>query len=229
MWKVRANINLNLGDCMKAMKTMDDNQYDLAIVDVPYGIKTARKNNQSRGKARGGLNNSAMAYSKDYGISAWDDNVPSEEYFIQLSRVSKNQIIWGANHLGNMRKSSCWIVWDKDNGKNDFADCELAWTSFKTAVRKFLFRWHGLLQENMKNKEIRIHSCQKPVALYKWLLKNYAKPGDKILDTHAGSFSIGIACWDMKFDLEAFELDSEYYDKALERFDNHCKQQLLNI
>ena len=131
-------------DCMEAMKDMKDNQFDLAIVDPPYGIRQDghRENNRSK-----------LARSKNYHKALWDQDPPDDDYFMQLSRISKNQIIWGANHLGNMRKSSCWIVWDKQNGKNHFADCELAWTSFESAVRQFTYRWNGMLQENMKNKE----------------------------------------------------------------------------
>ena len=123
--------------------------------------------------------------------------------------------------------SSCWIVWNKITGNSDFADCELAWTSFKTAVRMFTFQWAGMLQGDMKNKEQRIHPTQKPVSLYKWLLKNYAKEGDKILDTHGGSMSSAIACHDMKFDLDIIELDIDYYNAGKKRFENHIKQLTL--
>ena len=146
-----------------------------------------------------------------------------------MIRVSKNQVIWGANHFISKIPfdSSCWIVWDKDNGKTDFADCELAYTSFKTAVRKFKYKWQGMLQENMKNKEVRIHPTQKPVALYKWLLRNYAKKGDKILDSHMGSGSIAIACHYMGFNLTACELDPDYYKAACERIDRETAQKSL--
>lgn len=143
-------------------------------------------------------------------------------------RVSKNQIIWGANHFINkiLINSSCWIVWDKNNS-GDFADCELAWTSFKTAIRKFKYTWNGMLQENMKNKEYRIHPTQKPIDLYKWLLKNYAKKGDKILDTHVGSASSLIACYEMQLDYMGFELDKEYFDKATKRLEEVKAQTTL--
>jgi site-specific DNA-methyltransferase (adenine-specific) len=133
--------------------------------------------------------------------------------------VSKNQIIFGANHFISKIPfdSSCWIVWDKDNGATDFADCELAWTSFKTAVRMYSFKWNGMLQEDMKNKEIRNHPTQKPVKLYEWLLMKYAKQGDKILNTHLGSGSIAIACHEEKFDLVACEKDTKYYNEAIQR------------
>src|SRR5699024_314418 len=141
-------------------------------------------------------------------------------------RVSKNQIIWGANHYISKMPydSSCWIVWDKQNGESDFADCELAWTSFKTAVRKFDFRWAGMLQGNMKAKEIRIHPTQKPVALYTWLLNNYADKGDKILDTHVGSASSLIACHRAGFEFIGFELDEHYFEKASERLEAERNQ-----
>lgn len=151
----------------------------------------------------------------------------SKKFFAELKRVSVNQIIWGANHfIENIpdANSSCWVVWDKKNGDNDFADCELAYCSFKTAVRKFSFKWNGLLQEDMKNKEHRIHPTQKPVALYKWLLTKYANQGDKILDTHLGSGSIAIACHDLGFELTGCELDTDYFNAAVKRINNHTAQ-----
>jgi len=204
---------------MELMSRYEDNYFDLAIVDPPYGIGESSNNNKSRSK---------LGKSKDYGNKKWDDNAPNKEYFTELKRISKNVIIWGANHfIENIpnANSSCWIVWNKENGKNDFADCELAYCSFKSAVRKIDLRWHGMLQHDMKNKEIRIHPTQKPVKLYEWLLMNYAKEGDKILDTHLGSGSIAIACHNLKYDLTACELDKEYYEAAMKRITKH-KQQL---
>jgi site-specific DNA-methyltransferase (adenine-specific) len=192
----------------------------LSIVDPPYGIGEDGAKNHSRGKA---------TRPTMYTAKEWDNSAPPKEYFIELQRVCKNVIIWGANHfIENISNanSSCWIVWDKQN-TGSFADCELAWTSLSSAVRKFQFRWNGMLQGDMKNKEIRIHPTQKPVALYKWLLDKYAKEGDKILDTHLGSGSIAIACHDYGFELTACELDKEYYDKAIERIKNHVSQQKL--
>lgn len=206
-------------DCMDAMAAMRDKQYDLAIVDPPYGIGEDGASNHSRGK---------MAVANIYTPKNWDKETPSQDYFEQLARVSENRIIWGGNHMGNMPPSSCWIVWDKRNGATDFADCELAYTSFKTAVRKFEWRWQGFLQQHRGRRyEHRIHPTQKPVALYKWILTNYAKPGQTILDTHGGSGSICIACYDLGFDLDWYELDREYYDKACERFERHKQQQRL--
>jgi len=209
-------------DCMDLLKRTPDKYYELSIVDVPYGIGESSNNNKGRSK---------LAKSKDYGKKDWDNFAPNKEYFDELLRVSKNIIIWGANHfIENIPKanSSCWIVWDKDNGYNDFADCELAWTSFDTAVRKFKYKWHGMLQQKMgADKENRIHPTQKPVDLYKWLLDKYAKPNDKILDTHLGSGSIAIAAHDYGFNLTACELDPEYYNTAIKRITNHIGQQKL--
>jgi len=207
-----------LEDCMTGMKRYPDKHFDLAIVDVPYGIGEDGLKNHSRSK---------QAKSKEYTPKNWDKEPPKKEYFDELIRVSKHQIVWGANHFISRLPydSSCWIVWDKLNGENDFADCELAWTSFKGAARIFKWRWQGMLQGDMKNKEHRIHPTQKPVALYDWLLHNYAKPNDKILDTHVGSGSSRIAAYKFDFDFTGFEIDKEYYDKQEKRF-NDFKAQL---
>lgn len=207
-------------DCMEAMKQMPDKAFDLAIVDPPYG-DTLVQGGYCAGKGGG------VAKIRQYNNALWDQKAPNEDYFKQLKRVSTNLIIWGANHFGYMPPSSCWIVWDKMNGESHFADCELAWGSFKTAVRKFEYRWAGMLQEKMKHKEFRIHPTQKPVDLYAWLLRNYATPKAKILDTHLGSGSIAIACYDMGFDLTGYEIDKDYYDAAVKRLENHKKQQTL--
>ena len=211
-------MNITNEDNMQLMARYQDNHFDLAIVDPPYGIGESSNDNKSRSK---------LGKSKDYGNKKWDDNAPNKKYFTELQRVSKNQIIFGANHfIENIPKanSSCWVVWDKMNGENDFADCELAWCSLKTAVRKISLRWHGMLQHDMKNKEIRIHPTQKPVKLYEWLLMNYAKEENKILDTHLGSGSIAIACHNLGYELTACELDKEYYESAMKRIEQHKQQ-----
>ena len=220
--KITDKIEITNEDNMELMSRYPDKYFDLAIVDPPYGIGENGDKNHSRSK---------IAKSKDYKpFSGLDISAPDLEYFKELFRVSKNQIIWGANHfIENIpnANSSSWIVWDKQNGENVFADCELAWTNHKTAVRKFEFRWAGMLQGDMKNKEERIHPTQKPVALYKWLLDKYAKQGDKILDTHLGSMSIAIACHDYGFELTGCELDKEYFDKGVQRVKNHVSQLKL--
>ena len=210
-------------DCMEYMKTLPDKAFQLAICDPPYGIGESGEKNRSRGNC---------AISKDYKpFFGQDKEPPPAEYFNELFRVSQNQIIFGANHFISRMPldSHCWIVWDKQNGESDFADCELAWTSFPSAVRKFEFRWQGMLQGNMANKEIRIHPTQKPVALYEFLLTHYAKPGDKILDTHLGSGSSRIAAYNLGFDFVGCEIDEDYFKAQEERFKAHTAQQSLFI
>lgn len=206
-------IDLKNMDCLEAMKQMDDNQFDLAIVDPPYGIG-ANKMTLGNGKRK--------VYR---GQHDWDAKPPSKEYFNELFRVSKNQIIWGANHFIEQfsKNSSCWLFWDKGTGANDFADGELAWTSFNGAMRKIFISWVGANAKE-KNELDRIHPTQKPVKLYEWILDKYAKEGDKILDTHLGSGSIAIACHNRGFDLTGFEIDKEYFDNACERLRVHQSQ-----
>ena len=206
---------------MQGMKEFPDKYFDLAIVDPPYGIGENGDKNHTRSK---------LAKAKNYkAFSGNDIEPPDKEYFDELFRVSKNQIIWGANHFIHLISydSSCWIVWDKDN-TGDFADCELAWTSFNTAVRKFKYRWNGMLQENMKNKETRIHPTQKPIALYEWLLSRYAKDGDIILDTHVGSASSLIACYNTNHKFVGFELDKYYYNLSKKRLDTEMAQMRIS-
>lgn len=217
--EIIGDATLICGCCELAMEAMTADQFELAIVDVPYGI----------GESGGNESRNRVA-SKGYKKKEWDKTPPSDLYFDLLNRKSKNQIIWGANHFIQSipwANSSCWIVWDKDNGGCDFADSELAWTSFNSAVRNFRYRWAGMLQGNMKNKEIRIHPTQKPVNLYKWILKNYAKEGDHILDTHGGSMSSVIACLDMGFKITCYEIDEDYFDDGVRRIEEHVKQLRL--
>ena len=203
---------------MNILPDYADDYFDLAIVDPPYGIKEDGKSNHSR---------SILAETTKFTPKDWDKNSPDKSYFDELLRVSKNQIIFGANHFISKipYDSSCWVVWDKENGASDFADCELAWTSFKTAVRKYKFMWAGMLQGNMKEKQVRIHPTQKPKQLYSWLLETYAKPTDKVLDTHLGSGSSAIACH--YFGTQVFvgiEIDKEYFDMASERIEKQTMQ-----
>jgi site-specific DNA-methyltransferase (adenine-specific) len=210
-------------DCVQGLKRFADNYFDLAIVDPPYGINVAKT-----GKVGG--NNAGKA--KDYGAKEWDKQPPDDEYFRQLFRVSKNQIIWGANHFISKMPfdSSCWLVWDKDNSGN-FADCELAWTSFDRNTKKVEIQHHGFLTKDGKS----IHPTQKPVMLYEWTLMNFAKDGDKILDTHFGSGSIALAVDKanrldkMNLHLTACEIDKEYIDKAIKRISESIKQCTLSF
>ena len=206
-------------DNMEGMKQFPDKYFELAIVDPVFGEMVTQGGYMQNSSSK-------LAKNKSYNNSLWKQPKTNEEYFQELFRVSKNQIIWGGNYFVEEigKNTSCFIVWDKENGENHFADCELAWTSFKTAVRQFTFRWQGMLQGNMKDKEKRIHPTQKPVALYKWLLTNYAKQGDKILDTHVGSASSLIACEDLGYDYIGFEIDKDYYNSAQERLETFKAQ-----
>ena len=199
-------IQITNEDNMLLMSRYPDNYFDLAIVDPPYGIGD---------KFKGGK--SGKMQFNEVVDKGWDC-VPCTEYFIELQRVSKNQIIWGGNYF-DLPPTRCFIVWDKCIS-DDFtlAMAELAWTSFDKLAKIFKYS---------VPKDGKIHPTQKPVALYKWLLDKYAKQGDKILDTHLGSGSIAIACHDYGFELTACELDKEYYDKAIERIKNHVSQQKL--
>ena len=214
-------------DNMLIMAQYPDKYFDLAIVDPPYGIGEASQKILSRHKSQ-----------KKYHLSDWDNEKPTVEYVNELFRVSKNQIIWGANHFIESinKNSSCWIFWDKDTEQCDFADGELAWTSFKTAVKKYKFTWNGFRQGyNFENKENRIHPTQKPVALYDWLIKNYTQPNQKILDTHLGSNSIGIAIEKanrldkMNLEFVGIELDVDYYRDGINRLKQYCRQGVLEF
>ena len=200
---------------MELMSRYPDKYFDLAIVDPPYGGNDAinlNNNNQNKKQA---------ALRKNYKV--FENNYPSELYFEELFRVSKNQIIWGVNFYPYDFLSGGRLVWDKKG--TAFGRAELAYLSMTKSVNICEIIWNGMIQHDMKNKEHRIHPTQKPVALYKWLLKNYANEGDKILDTHLGSGSIAIACHDLGFDLTACELDTEYYNAAMKRINEH-KQQI---
>lgn len=207
-------------DCMEYMKGVPDKFFDLAIVDPPYGI------NISKNGHVGGNN---KAKSKDYGSKNWDAEVPKEEYFKEIFRISNEQIVWGGNYFLDLWQSPCkgFIFWDKIVAAPTFSDGEFAWTSFDVPAKCFRYKWAGMIQEKMNEKEVRIHPTQKPVDLYKWLLKNFAKEGQKIFDSHLGSGSIAIACHDYKFELTACEIDKDYYDAACKRFKNHIAQTSL--
>ena len=208
--EILGRCELHNADCMEVMKTFEDKQFDLAIIDPPYGIGAE---NHAGNKENGWT----QWVKKD-----WDKATPTAEYWQELFRVSKNQIVWGANYMTEyLPPKMGWIVWDKGQRNFSLADGELAWTSFDKAMRIFTYARAKALKEG------KIHPTQKPVQLYKWLLQNYAKEGDTILDTHFGSLSIGIACHDMKFDLTAIELDKDYYEMAKKRLINHQKQLTL--
>lgn len=226
---ILGNIKLYNADCMEVMKTFKDKQFDLAIVDPEYGIDVA---NLTRTKGVAGKSKTFNQNIKHtYKPKDWDKQRPQKEYFDELQRVSKNQIVWGGNYFADLLPpKKGWIFWDKKitNANNtNFSDGELAWTSFDCILRRFTYDWIGFGYLNNPQGEKKIHPTQKPIQLYKWLLQNYAKEGDTILDTHFGSLSIGIACHDMKFDLTAIELDKDYYEMAKQRLINHQRQLTL--
>ena len=199
-------INLHNKDCLLALEEFKDNQFNLAIVDPPYGLGNRTTNG-------GSLKNTSTRWKNH----KWDNQIPSKEYFIELQRVSKNQIIWGGNYFP-LCKYRCVLVWHKDIYVPTMSEVEIAYTSFEKPSKFFKTT---CIDKN------RIHPTQKPVKLYEWLLTNYAKEGDKILDTHLGSGSIAIACHNLGFDLEGYELDKEYFEAAKKRLNQHTDQQRL--
>jgi site-specific DNA-methyltransferase (adenine-specific) len=225
--KITENVEITNEDCMELLKRTPDNFYDLAICDPPYGIGFDG-NTTVKGKAGKGKTFSDKQHHIKKG---WDNERPSAEYFSEIQRVSKNQIVWGGNYFADLlQPKKGWIFWDKKitNANNtNYSDGELAWTSFDCVLRRFTYDWIGFGYLNNPQKEKKTHPTQKPVQLYSWLLKTYAKPNDKILDTHLGSGSIAIACHDYGFSLTACELDPEYYEKAVQRIKNHVSQQKL--
>lgn len=217
-------------DCMEAMREFPDKFFDLAVCDPPYGIGVLSMNYTKSGAVR--THGHSAAKRRDYRKQGEWDVKPSKEYFDQLMRVSKRQIIWGGNYFSDMLPpSKGFICWDKrvnDAMSNDFADCEYAWISDGLGVaRMFRFCWNGMIQGNMKNKEERFHPTQKPVYLYTWIYAMYAKAGYKIIDTHLGSGSSRIAAYDAGLDFWGYEIDKTYFDQQEERFARHTAQQNL--
>ena len=210
--KLTDKITLYNCDCMEFMKNIPDNYYDLAIVDPPYGLGI---DGQKKSICKNSKHN-----RKEHEQKNWDENTPNMGYFTELERVSKNQIIWGANYfVENLTKGTKgWICWYKGQQGLTMSDCELAYSSFSCPTRVVIINRHELAKQHT------FHPTEKPVKLYEWLLKNYAKPTDKILDTHFGSCSIGIACHNFGCSLDACELDDEYFDKAYKRLRMHARQ-----
>ena len=200
-------------DNMDLMARYEDNHFDLAIVDPPYGINMSmgHKGSEKRGDK-----------NKYKNFAGNDSQTPSQKYWDELFRISKNQIVWGGNYMMKYLNSTpCFLIWDKVQPQSfSMAMAEFAWTSFKSPAKIFKKRVVGA-------DNVRIHPTQKPVALYEWLLMNYAKEGDKILDTHLGSGSIAIACHNLGYDLTACELDPDYYEAAMKRIEQHKNQQRL--
>jgi site-specific DNA-methyltransferase (adenine-specific) len=212
-------LDLRRMDCMELMAQYPDKHFELAIVDPPYGIDCAKTINIKNDKK--GFTGNLLHESK-----SWDDEIPPAEYFAEIKRVSLNQIIWGGNYFTeHLKPVKGWIFWSKKETKmqgSNFSDGEMAWTSFKSVTRLFEYGWIGI--DYCNKDEAKQHPTQKPVALYNWLLENYAKPGDKILDTHMGSGSIAIACHYRQHHLTACELDEDYFRDACKRIEKETRQ-----
>lgn len=207
-----SKINLTNEDCMDLMKRYPDNYFDLAITDPPYGLDLANMN-MGAGKSK----KCSKIKNRKWKPKNWDQNTPTKEYFDELFRVSKNQMIWGGNYF-DLPPCKFYIIWDKKIPEGlSFADCEMCWTSFDKAPR--IFRYSAY-----KDKKEKQHPTQKPIKLYEWLLTHYAKEGNKILDTHLGSGSIAIACNRLKYELTACELDTEYFEASVKRYKEQTAQ-----
>lgn len=226
-------------DCMNYLAKCEDNQFELAIVDPPYGQNGSQMFINRKNSVRQKSGTELTVLQRAYIRSKWDRERPSLEFFRELRRVTSNQIIWGGNYFADLLPPSpAWIVWDKVNGTTVQSDCELAWTSFDRALRKVSIMWNGMQQGrtpdgkhsgDKRKNELRIHPTQKPVALYKWILLNYAKKGDKILDTHLGSGSSRIAAFDLDFEFVGIEKDSDYFAESMEWFTDHSRQRSLPL
>lgn len=215
-----SNISIYNEDSLQALKAMQDKQFDLAIVDPPYGLNIAKSGSIGADK---------------FTPKNWDAAIPPDEYFIELRRVSKQQIVWGGNYFPILWNKGCrgFICWNKLNHHDNRADIEMAWTSIDGLAKYVEYMWDGNrygTKGNIKGvgkPTIRTHPTEKPVYLYKWLLDNYAKTGMEILDTHLGSGSIAVACYDLGYNLTAYEIDSEYYEQACKRLEIYKRQMVL--
>ena len=208
-----ASNKVYLEDCTEALKRFSDGYFDIAVVDPPYGIG-ANKMQLGNGKRK--------IYR---GEADWDNAIPAAEYWAELFRVSKNQIVWGGNYMTEyLKPTSAWLFWDKGTGENDFADGELAWTSYNGALRKITKSWVGA---NAKDGLERIHPTQKPIYLYDWIFNRFAKEGNLILDTHVGSGSSRIAAHKNKLHFVGFEIDKGYFEAQEKRFNAVISQQTL--
>lgn len=223
-WQCIGPCRIALADALLVMPLMGDGLADCAVTDPPYGIG-ADRNQQNRANMQGGA---ALAASADYGASDWDGQTPTQDAFDQLRRVSKHQVIWGGNYFTDkIPVSPSWIVWDKDNGTNRYADFELAWTSHKRAARRFRWKWHGMFQEGQPHdpnpfnrKEVRTHPTQKPVKLIEWVLREYTDDNDLIFDPYMGSGTTGVACLRTGRRFMGIEINPKYFEDAKHRLIN---------
>ena len=220
--KVTENITITNEDNMELMARYPDNHFDLAIVDPPYGIGFGKFNRTNK------TSDGTRVKADKYKNSDWDEGIPNDEYFKELQRVSVNQIVWGGNYFPQLWVNGCkgFIFWHKGNPVPNFADGELAWTSFNKVAKQIDYRYYGNLEGNT-SASTKHHPTQKPIQLYEWLLDNYGKEGNRILDTHLGSGSIAIACHNRGFELTACELDKEYFEASIKRINQQIAQQRL--
>lgn len=198
------------GDCLEILPLLSDNSVDLVLTDPNYGIGESNEKNASRG---------GLAKPKDYGHYEWDRVRAPQSAFVEMMRCSEDQVIFGGNYfIDYLYPTSCWLVWDKDNGQSDFADCELAWTSFSSAVRRFKYRWQGMLQEHAgRHKETRVHPTQKPLPLFKWILENYSETNQLILDPFLGSGTTAVAAKNLGRKFIGIEISEKYCEIAKQR------------
>ena len=214
------------GDCLEVLLGMADASVDAVVTDPPYGIKADRKQGARANKQHG----AAWAASKDYGATAWDDDRPSREAFGQMLRVGRHAVIFGGNYFTDrLPPSPSWIVWDKDNGANNYADFELAWTSHKRAARKVRWRWHGMLQEPGHPKDVRQHPTQKPLGLMLWVIEHYTEPGDLVVDPYCGSGTTGVACVQLGRRFIGIEREAAYVEIARKRIADAQAQLQLGV
>ena len=200
------------GDCLEVMRGMEADSVDAVVTDPPYGIGESNEKYLMRG---------LLASPTDFGHYEWDNKIIGVEYFVEIFRVSRQQVIFGGNYYSHvLPPRSCWLVWDKDNGATDFADCELAWTSLKKAVRRMRWRWNGMLQEDMANKEHRVHPTQKPIAVMAWAISFVTPPHGLVLDPFCGSGTTCVAAKREGFNYIGIELSEEYCEIARNRVAN---------
>jgi len=209
---------LYLGDCVEIMEGFGPKEFDAVVTDPPYGLGEAAGKNKSRVQ---------LSAAKDYGNSDWDNQPVNQEVVDQILSLSDLQVIFGGNYY-SLPPSSCWFVWDKDNNSNDFADCELVWTNLKMAVRKIKYRWNGMLQEDMRNKENRVHPTQKPVPVMVWCLEKIAE-SKSIMDPFMGSGTTGVACERLGRKFTGIEIDENYFDIACKRIEQEVNQLKMNF
>ena len=214
----QSGITIYHGDCLQIMKEFPDNSFDLCLTDPPYGINICKS---------GTVGGENLAKVKDYGKCEWDSKIPTKEYFDEMFRLSTNQIIFGGNYfIEHLTNTPCFIVWDKNNTEN-FADCELAWTSFKSATKMVKFTWNGFIQGNMKEKDYRQHPTQKPNSVMKWILRKYSEPNQTILDPFLGSGTTLVACKELGRKGIGIEISEEYCAIAKKRIQNTQKDLFL--